>query len=173
MKALAWVGLLEGGPNAVDEMLDRANRMTEAVDSTALNERSQAVSKVIYTILAMCGGKALNIIRRIPRGNGLESWRSLVRELEPHSGARYASMLGGILAPEWEKLTLKFAEGLCDWETHLMHYEAQSGEWVGGTTRVANCTRQGPEAGPRRAAGTTRCGRQQLKRSAVMLSKTS
>lgn len=47
-------------------------------------------------------------------------------------------MLGGILAPDWERLTLaQSADALYDWETTFEKYRAQSGEQVGETMRVA------------------------------------
>lgn len=72
--ARAWLGLLDIGQGAVDAKMDTAEEnMYESVDNASLNEDSQAASTVVYNVFArVCGGKALSIIRRVQRGNGLE-----------------------------------------------------------------------------------------------------
>lgn len=80
-KARARFGLLDVGQGAADVKMDEAEKMTEAVDSSALSEDTQVARRVVYSVFAQdCGGKASSIIRHVPLRNGLECWRRLVRE---------------------------------------------------------------------------------------------
>lgn len=84
--ARACFGRLVVGQGAVDMNMGEAEKPAEAVDGSAMNEDALAASNGAYKVLAqVSGGKALRIMRLVPRGNGLECWRLLVNESEPGS----------------------------------------------------------------------------------------
>lgn len=104
--------------------MDKTGKTIQAADSSALNGDAQAASRDVYSVLAqVCGGKAVSIIRQVPRGNGLQRLRRPLREFEPDPGMRTSAMLGGILAPELVPLILaQFVDTMYGWETVLTRY---------------------------------------------------
>ena len=147
-KARAWFGLLPGTSTASVEMyLDGAESREEPILIEAQTPEVQELGRVIYNVLAqVLGGRALALIKNVPRGSGLEAWRRLAREYEPQSGARWSAMLSSVLAPAgWEALGGNaFEDALVDWETRAAKYEAASGDKLSDAIRVAIVLQHAP-----------------------------
>ena len=77
------------------------------------------------------------------------AWKLIKDEYEPKVAGRYATMLGGLLNPEYFEEEMKkgkdFMEVLGDWEVDVARYELQSSEKVSANTRVAVIMKYAPE----------------------------
>ena len=94
-----WLPLL-----GVDNYLSEAVAEHSAIPSLGdMNPETVKVAKTVYHVLVLhLGGRALATVRLSERFNGIEAWRSLVREYESRSSAaRQAAMLAGLLALVW------------------------------------------------------------------------
>ena len=126
--------------------LEAVEQRTDPVNLDTANVAAVEGGSVVFNVLAqICSGRALAIIRQVPRGNGWECWRRLSQEYEPATGARFAGMLSSILKPSWQGLSLaRFGEALYDWETLVSRYETQSAQIVAPTLKVAIVLGQAP-----------------------------
>ena len=63
-------------------------------------EKLKRFSAQAYSVLVLtCRGKALQVVRRIPRGFGFEAWRQLYDQFEPHPPVRSQEMCQALLSP--------------------------------------------------------------------------
>ena len=86
----------------------------------------------------------------IPVNAGAMGWEKLKLEHEPKSGGRFAAMFMGMLKPEWDELLSKqgaprWGQMWREWENSVMQYEAQSGEKISSSTKIANIYRWFPD----------------------------
>eukprot|EP00972_Heterocapsa_arctica_P065873 9721160-Heterocapsa_arctica.AAC.1 len=83
-----------------------------------LTERERKLSKLLHAILATCltTGRAQSVFRLVPEANGFEAYRRVLLEYEPQEGARYASMLIGVMKLKWSGKLDAFADELRAWE---------------------------------------------------------
>ena len=84
-----------------------------------LSDAAKVISRNLYAILQLnVSGKALGVLRLIPKGHGLEAWRQLSLEYAPEIGGRHASLLRSILNSRWwqDHEEKPFMELLNDWE---------------------------------------------------------
>ena len=146
----SWAALLPAvGARSVMDYLEMVSvATTEAeVGTDALGTEAERAARVIYHLLVqLVGGRALGIVRRTPRGNGLLAWYRLKKEFEDDGGHRSVALLMGLLSPEWsQNLTAKqFADTLDEWETEVELYEKQTNELVTGPVKVAVVMRNAP-----------------------------
>ena len=90
--------------------------MHEPIPFVRLRPQAKQKATLLYNLLiALVKGRALAILRGVLDSNGLEVWRQLVLEYEPHQAARYSQMLQGVLNPSWAS-SLTFELGLREWE---------------------------------------------------------
>ena len=85
------------------ELLDHCETAEgEEVALGVMSADAKEIARKLYLILVPgLKGKALSIAKRVPRHNGFALWRALVREYEPTVAGRHASMLMGLLSPDW------------------------------------------------------------------------
>ena len=110
----SWVAFrLLSGEGTMLEYLEMASTEPEDElrEAGAMNESSRKAAATIYHLMAqMVAGRALGIIRRCPRGNGLLAWSRLKKEYEDDSGYRSVDLLMGVPNPKW--VTTSVREGL-------------------------------------------------------------
>ncbi len=79
-----WTELLpDVGTTKIAEALDRAvaARTDGDLDSGMFGHEADEIARgLYYTLVQLCGGRAVSIIRCCPRGNGLLAWRLLKKE---------------------------------------------------------------------------------------------
>ena len=79
----------------------------------------RARGKLLYNLLIQTvSGRALNILRLLPAGEGFIAWKRLVAEYEPSSMSRHLLMLVGVLTPEWGERA-GFVDELLKWEKRV------------------------------------------------------
>ena len=85
------------------QFTDQAEGHNGPLPWTSLSAEAQAVSPHLYAwLIGKVSGRGLVLVLQAPRGQGLESWRILVQDYEPHIGGRFAAMLRTILNPSWK-----------------------------------------------------------------------
>ncbi len=98
-----WCELLPGvGTTKISEALDRATAAMNDSDLDASGfcaEADEIARRLYYTLVQLCTGRALSIIRRCSSGNGLMVWRIFNIEYEEHGGHRSVAMMMGLLHP--------------------------------------------------------------------------
>jgi len=65
--------------------------------------------------VTICQGKALALVRLVPRHDGVRAWPSLAHEYEPDEASRRCAVLAGLMSPEWRS-DAPFADQLLSWE---------------------------------------------------------
>ena len=76
---------------SLDDLLQRA-----ASGSACLEPGDEPKGKFLYnSLVQVCHGKALALVRLIPRADGASAWRSLVQEYEPDEASRHCALLVG------------------------------------------------------------------------------
>eukprot|EP00971_Amphidinium_carterae_P209114 4148524-Amphidinium_carterae.1 len=90
---------LLGWGELIDDYLQQAG--DTVVPMARLGELGRNTSRTLFAALAMAlSGRSLGILRLVADNHGLEAWRQLKQEYEPHSGNRVAGMLRAILNPQ-------------------------------------------------------------------------
>lgn len=87
------------------------------------NDEMHLFSRTICHILVHCAqGKALTILQRGERDNGVAGWKALCEEYEPNIGSLFTAVLAGLLQPkEWRSASVKdFLTMLRRWEIDLV-----------------------------------------------------
>ena len=105
----------------LDEMMDRA-----AVNGDIeLSAAEQLMSRLVYALLVqLVQGRALALVRLVPRHHGVKAWNALVQEYEPNLAARFCAQLSAILVPDWKNRDdADFTELLLKWERSVNEYE--------------------------------------------------
>ena len=116
-------------------------QLDEKLFIESLKERS----RFLYAVLTqVCGGRALNLVRRAPRGWGFSAWQNLVKEYEPKLALRWTSMLSELLTPKWKEDN--FQDQLYEWERLVSNYEAASQSQVPAEVKCAVIVRWSPKA---------------------------
>eukprot|EP00972_Heterocapsa_arctica_P079488 11714786-Heterocapsa_arctica.AAC.1 len=86
-----------------------------------MREDVRQKARFLYSVFVqVLSGRALNVLRLVPRYNGFEAWRQLVREYEPDSPLRHAAMLRSLMQPKF---------GDADFRTQWMTWERQVAEY--------------------------------------------
>ena len=109
----------------LDEMMDRA-----AVNGDIeLSAAEQLMSRLLYALLVqLVQGRALALVRLVPRHHGVKAWNALVQEYEPNLAARFCAQLSAILVPDWKNRDdADFTELLLKWERSVNEYEIATG----------------------------------------------
>lgn len=109
------------------DRLEKAATHPSVIENSRLLDESRQVSTNLYAILQLnTSGKALGIVRLVPRGEGMEAWRQLHREYAPDVGGRHAGLLRSILNPKWwlDHEEKPFMELLNAWEAQVIRYNA-------------------------------------------------
>ena len=97
----------------LDELIDKAAKDNNFV---VVTEDEIGRSKFVYNILVtLCHGRALALIRKVKRADGVGAWGALVREFEPETAGRYCAMLTSILTPRWTP-DEPFMDQMLEWE---------------------------------------------------------
>ena len=137
-----WASLLPMvRDKSVDQILDwSVSRDEDDLMLTGMDERLLQPSRTVYFMLAqLLEGRALAILRRTPRGEGLRAWKRMKAEYEGGDGSRAVVLLMGLLQPQWDKAVgpRSFMEALEEWETEIGLYEKQTGDNIPGQVRLA------------------------------------
>ena len=115
------------------------------LDAKLFIESLKERSRFLYAVLTqVCGGRALNLVRRAPRGWGFSAWQNLVKEYEPKLALRWTSMLSEILTPKWKEDN--FRDQLYEWERLVSNYEAASQSQIPADVKCAVIVRWSPKA---------------------------
>ena len=86
------------------------------------------VSAQLYYILVMLvKGKALDILKGAPEGDGAEAWRLVTKEWEPRERTRFAAMLSSILRAQ---LPDPLSASMVVFERAVKQYQDQSGNLI-------------------------------------------
>ena len=110
------------------------NRDVRAVVATC-GEASRATAALLHSaLIATCQGVALTIVKRAGSSEGLEAWRQLLHNYEPHS--RQTTVMKLI-----ELLSFDFASGrlqdrLEDFDMKVNEYEKESKEAISDNMRI-------------------------------------
>ena len=79
------------------EVMQLAAIHPREITENELSEENSWKGKMLYSFLvALVSGRALGIVRQVPEGHGLESWRCLVRDYEPAVATRYWAVSGTV-----------------------------------------------------------------------------
>ena len=66
------------------------------------NDRTMGMSRTLqYTLIMLCSGPALTIVKTARAQNGLETWRLLSQRYAPHPMSKQYATLGHILRPSF------------------------------------------------------------------------
>ena len=82
---------------------------------------------MFYLLVMLTKKKALNKIKAIKEGHGLECWRVLYKTWEPKNKGRFAGLLQKILLTKFSSKT-DIPSEVADWERMISEYERQSSE---------------------------------------------
>ena len=132
-----------------EDLITAAEAETAVIPMSVLGPQAAAVAKQLHAwLISRCGGKALSLVLQSPNYNGLESWRRLCAEYEPHIGGRFAAMLRSLLNPKWadEMRTGKsFQQCIIDWENSQARCTQQSGKTLDSDIQIATLLEHSPE----------------------------
>ena len=94
-KFATWLGSL---PGDAEELLTLSQDRVTTITMATLTERQRVVAKAVSLALkTMTGGKALNIVKQVERGNGFEAWRRLWSEYRPNIAGRKVNLLERVM----------------------------------------------------------------------------
>ena len=84
----------------LEELLTQAGAYGGSIVFDDLTSDERANTKFLYSLLVqVCAGRAMKLIRLVPRHDGFSAWQRLVQEYEPQLLSRHCAMLAGILSP--------------------------------------------------------------------------
>ena len=109
----------------LDELLDRA-----AVNGDIeLSAAERLMRRLLYALLVqLVQGRALALVRLVPRHHGVKAWDALVQEYEPDLAARFCAQLIAVLDPDWkDRDDADFTELLLKWERSVYEYGVATG----------------------------------------------
>ncbi len=84
-------------------------RAGNAVDVGALDmstfgaEAKQVANSIYYLLVQLVGGRAMAIVRKVMKGNGLLAWYRLKKEHEDSGGHGSVALLMGLMSPQVAK----------------------------------------------------------------------
>ena len=125
-------------------LMTRVETMEEAVTDAhctepgggEVSERVFAMSRTLqYTLIMLCTGPALTIIRSVQTDNGFETWRQLHRRYSPNPMARQFGTLGQILEPVFNETT--FLDDFIKWESDITKYERETATQLSDNVKIA------------------------------------
>ena len=110
------------------------NRNDKAVVGT-LGEASRATSTLLYSaLIATCQGVALTIVRRAGDTEGLEAWRMLLHNYEPHS--RQTTVMRLIELLSFDFSSGRLLDKLEDFDMKVGEYEKEAKEALSDNIRI-------------------------------------
>ena len=105
------------------------------VDNTIMTEVERRLSTQLFHVLALtCRGKALQMVRRVPKGFGFEAWKQLCRGFEPRLPSRFQGMLQALLSPTRMDHRVQTTHQR---ESRVKVYEEQPGDKVSENIKLA------------------------------------
>ena len=123
---LSWAGLFNG---VVAGHLELAKtHPTEIIFDQLPAEMQVMTQMVFHMFMQICRGRALTIIRRVPRRNGFEAFRRLHDRFYIKTDGKNIADLQHLMNPVWKKDGEEFEDDVEDWEKQLDDYERDSGE---------------------------------------------
>ena len=126
---------------SLDDLLQR-----EASGSACLEPGDEPKGKFLYNLLVqVCHGKALALVRLVPRADGASAWRSLVQEDEPDEASRHCALLVGLMSPDWKE-GVPFVDQLLAWEKRLTEYEVAAVATAPDTFKCAIVMKYAPKS---------------------------
>ena len=120
-----WCGFLpDVGTSSVLDLMDRAVSASDdnSVTIAVLGQESATIAQSLYYIMVqVMSGRALMIVKKSERSNGLIIWRRLKQEYEDGTGHRAVAMLMGTMTPSWARdlSARKFSDKVGEWEADL------------------------------------------------------
>eukprot|EP00972_Heterocapsa_arctica_P115025 16445648-Heterocapsa_arctica.AAC.1 len=103
------------------QLMGLAEAQTTFIDYEAMTEPTRQRARFLYSMfIQVLSGRAMSVLRLVPRYNGFEAWRQLVREYEPDSPLRLAAMLRSLMAPKFGD---NFRAQWMTWERQVAEYD--------------------------------------------------
>ena len=141
-KFSTWIG---GLPGDVEQMLEIAQQSRNEMPMGSLTTRQQTISRSISAALrSMTGGKALNIVKGVERGNGFECWRRLWAEYRPAIAARRMNLLEGVMSSK-PGLNEDFSSWYYSWLEMIREAEQVRKKVIDDDVKCAVALRRSPE----------------------------
>ena len=104
------------------------NREDSAKISNLSPQARQAAAHLYSALISVCEDKALVIIEKAGYGEGLESWRLLLRRYEPRS--RQSRVVKHIELLNWDFTNGELIDNLGQFDSSVAKYEQASGKTV-------------------------------------------
>ena len=135
---------LSAMPGNCEECLDEASRRTEPVNPTAFSPTQIVMSKgVMQALRSLVDGKALDIVKSVPAGNGFEAWRRLFAEYKPQTAGRKVSMLEAVMEDR-QRDGEDFSTWYYRWKELVRQAESARGRVIDDDIKCAVVLRRSP-----------------------------
>ena len=123
-KFVAFVGPMLRGQ--MGEWLDHVDlhRADPATARVLGSNAKTAAGQLHHYLIATCNGKALTLVERAGRGEGLESWRLLLQRFEPRT--RQSRVVKHIQLLNWDFTTGDFVDNLEQFDKEVAKYEKEA-----------------------------------------------
>ena len=139
----SYCGLLSG---QLEEFMTIAETQSDPIEKDGFGTEATKLAKDLYHLLViLCPkGRPVPILMGGEKHNGLEAWRLLCHEYEPRLPGRHASVLTGLIAPQWSRDLGAWRMEFQVWEQSVTRYETQSHQQLAGPLRIAIVQKFGP-----------------------------
>ena len=131
----AYASVLSG---AFGQLMDMVEGERSAVSNQQLSPEHRQLSETSFYVLAMLlRGRALRMLMSVGQGEGLESWRVLVRHFEPEAAGRLPGFLSTVLSPDLgatlpqAQIPDKYPDLLTAWGNSLEQYHRSAPQKIG------------------------------------------
>ena len=112
---LSWAGLFNG---VVAGHLELAKTHPREIVFDQLPAEMQVMTQMVFHMfMQICRGRALTIIRRVPRRNGFEAFRRLHDRFYIKTDGKNIADLQHLMNPVWKKDGEEFEDDVEDWES--------------------------------------------------------
>ena len=103
--------------------------------SNIVSERTMGMSRTLqYTLIMLCSGPALTIVKTAHTQNGFETWRLLSQRYAPRPMSKQYATLGHILRPSFGT---NFLDDFQNWESGIADYERDSGTILPDSVKIS------------------------------------
>ena len=120
-------------------MLTWAEKHIGDIDETVLTNEQRQQSLMLWSLLAqLLHGRAYEIVRSVPEGEGLQAWRKLYFSYQlPDQVAKQTAMLVGLMEPKWGKDAVGFLDKFYAWENQIAQLQAHGNIQVPDSIKCA------------------------------------
>ena len=110
------MALLSPDSEALVEAAEREDNVANLALGAVSPEVVRLARTMYHILVSTVTGKALMVVRKAERSNGLAAWKLLCEEYEPRSSSRLTAVLCGLLSPSWTRLdNTAFLRALAAW----------------------------------------------------------